>query len=71
MYVFNAILSMFGKDIGENFMVLFTFADGQRPPAIAAMEKAEIPCRLFCKMNNSALYASNNDDVHNKFIDEV
>jgi len=71
MYVFNAILSMFGKDIGENFMVLFTFADGQRPPAIAAMEKAEIPCRLFCKMNNSALYASNNDDVHNKFIDEM
>merc|ERR1719173_177477 len=52
-------------------MVLFTFADGQRPPAIAAMEKAEIPCRLFCKMNNSALYASNNDDVHNKFIDEM
>jgi len=71
LYVFNAILSMFGKDIGENFMVLFTFADGQRPPAIAAMEKAEIPCRLFCKMNNSALYASNNDDVHNKFIDEM
>jgi len=71
LYVFNAILSMFGKDIGENFMVLFTFADGQRPPAIAAMEKAEIPCKLFCKMNNSALYASNNDDVHNKFIDEM
>jgi hypothetical protein len=22
-------------------------------------------------MNNSALYASNNDDVHNKFIDEM
>lgn len=71
LYVFNAILSMFGKDIGENFMVLFTFADGQRPPAIAAMEKAEIPCKLFCKMNNSALYASNSDDVHNKFIDEM
>ena len=62
-YVFNAILSMFGKDIEENFMVLFTFADGQKPPAIAAMEKANIPCQLFCKMNNSALFAPNGKEA--------
>ena len=61
------------KDIEENFMVLFTFADGQKPPAIAAMEKAEIPCQLYCKMNNSALFASNGDtaDLFDKMFWEM
>ncbi|KAL6491156.1 hypothetical protein MHYP_G00015010 [Metynnis hypsauchen] len=45
-YIFDAILSLFGKDIEENFMFLITQSTG-RPPtnAINAIKKAKIPCR--------------------------
>ncbi|KAI2666731.1 hypothetical protein H4Q32_026421 [Labeo rohita] len=65
-YIFDAILSIFGKDIAENILVLVTFADGKRPPVLEAIKVSEVPCStnesgepLHFKFNNSALFASN------------
>ncbi|XP_068757755.1 uncharacterized protein [Montipora capricornis] len=68
-YVFDRILSMFGKDIQKNILVLFTFADGQRPQALSAMLEAGIleDEQHFFKFNNSALFVVNcgEDDEEN------
>ncbi|KAJ0000911.1 hypothetical protein NQD34_005931 [Periophthalmus magnuspinnatus] len=64
-YVFDSVLSIFGKDIASNIRVLVTFADGQRPPVLDAITAAAVPCPiekgvpLHFKFNNSALSANN------------
>lgn len=42
-YIFDSILSIFGKDVSQNIFMMLTFADGQRPPVLEAIKKAEIP----------------------------
>ena len=68
-YVFDRILAMFGKDIKKNILVLFTFADGQKPQALSAMLEAGIleDGNNFYKFNNSALFVANSgeDDEDN------
>ncbi|XP_067865877.1 uncharacterized protein [Heterodontus francisci] len=63
-YVFDSILSIFGKDIAENIRILVTFADGQVPPVLEAINVAEVPCPkdkkgfpVHFKFNNSAIFA--------------
>ncbi|XP_023282635.1 uncharacterized protein LOC111670230 [Seriola lalandi dorsalis] len=65
-YIFDAILSIFGKDIASNIMALVTFADGKSPPVLEAIKAAEIPCArnpdgsiLHFKFNNSVVFAKN------------
>ncbi|XP_033935597.1 uncharacterized protein [Pseudochaenichthys georgianus] len=65
-YVFDSVLSIFGKDVEENIRVLVTFADGQRPPVLAAIKTSGVPCPetegglpVHFKFNNSALFAQN------------
>ncbi|KAM8728502.1 uncharacterized protein AB9X84_001797 [Acanthopagrus schlegelii] len=65
-YVFDSVLSIFGKDVAENIRVLVTFADGQRPPVLEAIRASGVPCPktedglpLHFKFNNSALFADN------------
>ena len=60
-YIFDSILSIFGKDMFGNMFMMITFADGQRPPVLDALKVAGIPGfdESFYKFNNSALYASN------------
>ncbi|XP_056239716.1 uncharacterized protein LOC130174115 [Seriola aureovittata] len=65
-YIFDAILSIFGKDIANNIIALITFADGKSPPVLEAIKAAEIPCAtntdesiLHFKFNNSVLFAKN------------
>ncbi|MBN3289479.1 STXA protein, partial [Polypterus senegalus] len=67
-YIFDSILSIFGKDIANNILVLITFADGQRPPVLDAIMESNIPfpkddkgSLLFFKFNNSALFANNDE----------
>uniref|UniRef100_A0A667ZTH0 Septin-type G domain-containing protein n=1 Tax=Myripristis murdjan TaxID=586833 RepID=A0A667ZTH0_9TELE len=43
-YVFDSMLSIFGKDVAENIRILVTFADGQRPPVLEAIIASEVPC---------------------------
>lgn len=59
-YIFDAILSIFGKDIASNIFMMVTFADGQKPPVIEAVKTAKVPYSQFFKFNNSALFAENN-----------
>ena len=58
-YIFDSILAIFGKDIGDNIFMMVTFADGQRPPLLDAVKEANIPfCKSF-KFNNSTWFAEN------------
>jgi hypothetical protein len=68
-YIFNSVLSIFGKDIKDNIRFLATFADGKRPRVLDAINEAQLPCRkdrngLPChqKFNNGAIYSNNQDD---------
>uniref|UniRef100_A0A8C8SII7 Fibronectin type-III domain-containing protein n=1 Tax=Pelusios castaneus TaxID=367368 RepID=A0A8C8SII7_9SAUR len=65
-YVFDSVLSIFGKDIKDNIQILITFADGQTPPVIEAIKTADVPCAkdakgnpIHFKFNNSTLFACN------------
>ncbi|KAM4551947.1 uncharacterized protein PAE49_015527 [Odontesthes bonariensis] len=65
-YVFDSVLSIFGKDVAENIRILVTFADGQPPPVLEAIRESGVPCPkgedglpLHFKFNNSALFADN------------
>ncbi|XP_028283137.1 uncharacterized protein LOC114449572 [Parambassis ranga] len=65
-YVFDSVLSIFGKDVEENIKMLITFADGKQPPVLEAINSAGVPCPknelglpVHFKFNNSALYADN------------
>ncbi|XP_053186877.1 uncharacterized protein LOC128369826 [Scomber japonicus] len=71
-YVFDSVLSIFGKDVAENIRVLLTFADGQRPPVLEAINASGVPCPktkdglpVHFKFNNSALFADNNSSPAN------
>ncbi|XP_023251627.1 uncharacterized protein LOC111646381 [Seriola lalandi dorsalis] len=65
-YVFDSVLSIFGKDVAENIRVLVTFADGKRPQVLEAINASGVPCPKtkdglpdHFKFNNSALFAQN------------
>ncbi|XP_053294230.1 uncharacterized protein LOC128454740 [Pleuronectes platessa] len=65
-YVFDSVLSMFGKDVAENIRILVTFVGSQRPPVLEAINEADVPCPktkeglpVHFKFNNSALFAKN------------
>ncbi|XP_053374210.1 uncharacterized protein LOC128546840 [Mercenaria mercenaria] len=58
-YVFQQILSMFGKDVEENICSLITFADGQEPPVLHSLRESKLPINKDFCFNNSALFASN------------
>ena len=60
-YIFESILEMFGVNVKGNFLTLVTFCDGQKPPVIEAVQE-EIPCSVYFKFNNSALYTHASDD---------
>lgn len=60
-YIFDSILSIFGRDVSRNIFTMITFADNQTPPVLGVIKESEIPSqneKLF-KFNNSALFASN------------
>ncbi|XP_067391823.1 uncharacterized protein [Emydura macquarii macquarii] len=65
-YVFDSVLSIFGKDIKDNIQILITFADGQTPPVLEAIKTSDVPCAkdakgnpIHFKFNNSTLFACN------------
>ncbi|XP_035286621.1 uncharacterized protein LOC118234293 [Anguilla anguilla] len=53
-YIFDAILSVFGKNMEKNFMILITFSDWMPPPALKPVSESGAP---FLKDKN-------NDPVH-------
>ena len=72
-YVFDRILSMFGRDIQNNISVLFTFADGQKPQALSALCEAGIlnEAGVYFKFNNSALFADNSEHNADEKFDKM
>ena len=72
-YIFDAILSIFGKDVKENINFLLNFADSQIPPVLSAIVEANLPCLkdpnsghpLYHKFNNTGFFCSTSGD--NKF----
>ena len=58
-YIFDAVLSIFGKDIGENIYLMTTFADANDPPVLEAVKLAKIPFSQSFKFNNSAIFSRN------------
>ncbi|XP_044224355.1 uncharacterized protein LOC122993953 isoform X5 [Thunnus albacares] len=71
-YMFDSMLSIFGKDVAENIRVLVTFADGQRPPVLEAINASGVPCPktkdglpAHFKFNNSVLFAGNKSSAAN------
>jgi hypothetical protein len=58
-YIFNAILSIFGRDAIQNLLLIATFADGGEPQVMHAVHEEKITYREVLKFNNSALFARN------------
>ena len=58
-YMFDSILSVFGKEVVGNIFLMVTFADGMRPPVLDAIAVADVPFKSHFKFNNSALFANN------------
>ena len=64
-YIFDSILSIFGKDVYGNIFMMITFADGQRPPVLEAIKKANIPSQSdkHVKFNNLAVFAKRSSEA--------
>jgi len=45
-YIFNSVLSIFGKDLEKNILFLTTFADGNSPLVLEAIKEAKLPCLM-------------------------
>ncbi|XP_060706697.1 uncharacterized protein LOC132832633 [Hemiscyllium ocellatum] len=77
-YVFDSILSIFGKDIAENIRILVTFTDVQVPPVLEAINVAKIPCPkdkkgfpVHFKFNNSAIFAQRPEEEDSDIFDAM
>lgn len=64
-YIFSSIMSLFGKDIESNICTLITFTDGAKPPVLASLKESQLPFGLTFSFNNSALFAENEELIHN------
>lgn len=58
-YIFQSIMSLFGKDIEKNICSLVTFADGIDPPVLSALKASGLPFGKSFTFNNSGLFARN------------
>lgn len=56
-YMFNSIISLFGKDIESNICTMITFTDCAEPPVLLCLKEASLPFRSTFIFNNSALFA--------------
>ena len=54
-YVFDSMMALFGKDIEENIVLLFTFSDTKAPQALGAVESHGIKYSKYLQFNNSSI----------------
>lgn len=71
-YIFAQVMSIFGNDVGENFIAMLTFSDGQVPNIVSCLEnkdsifyqvKEQIQDPWYLTFNNSAVFC----DVPQRF----
>lgn len=63
-YIFAQVMALFGNDVGENFMAMLTFSDGQVPNIVEALENQSIFSQIkdqiqdpwYLTFNNSAIF---------------
>ena len=57
-YIFESVMSLFGKDIAENIFLFCTFASpGKKPPGVLkAIDAAQIPYKGYFKFNHEGLF---------------
>ena len=72
-YVFNSIISLFGKDIQNNFLVLVTFQSrNQKPPVITTLENSDFKTIIPYIQNpwylcfDNTIITSDPDDEENR-----
>ena len=70
-YIFEKVLSLFGKDIEERIFLLLTFADTKQPPVLKAFDKAGITYNEHFKFNNSCIFPESNADVTSEVDDAM
>ncbi|XP_064879486.1 uncharacterized protein LOC135573735 [Oncorhynchus nerka] len=68
-YIFDSILSIFGKDVAENILMLVTFVDGMQIPVLEAIKAANLPCKkdkkglpTHFKFNSSFLFSKETEN---------
>lgn len=62
-FVFDCVLSLFGKDVKDNIFLFTTFADQNEPLVLQGMKEASIPYKEYYKFNNSPLFAQKEEKV--------
>lgn len=67
-YIYNRVLSIFGKDVEQNIFMMVTFSDASMPQVIKTLEENSIPFRKYFKFNNSALFADNKPEDENEYL---
>ena len=70
-YIFDSILTIFGKDVRKNVFMMMTFADGQTPKVLDAVKAANVPHETYFKFNNSALYSDDKTNVFDRMFWEM
>ena len=70
-YIFDSILSIFGKGIVDNIFLMTTFADVHRPPVLDAVNEAGIKYQASFKFNNSALFVDHAQEAEGESPDEM
>ncbi|PAA60535.1 hypothetical protein BOX15_Mlig008863g1 [Macrostomum lignano] len=60
-YIFDQVLSLFGKDIAKIILPVMTFADSNEPQALAALSEHNVPYKQILKFNNGVLYSDNSE----------
>ena len=63
-YIYDLILGLFGKNIGENIVMLFTFSDGNEPKSLSAVKVAAVPFINYFTFNNVDIYDSNHSEIN-------
>ena len=66
-YFFDAVLSLFVRDVSINIYVLITFADSNSTPVIDALKGANVPFKKWYPFNSSALLSSSENPQHSEF----
>ncbi|XP_052399185.1 uncharacterized protein LOC127946562 isoform X1 [Carassius gibelio] len=77
IYIFDAVQSLFGRDIAENIILLFTHSDGMSPKnALTAVKEANIKCAVN-EQNQPVFFLFNNcqtdsaeDEKHKKIREQ-
>ncbi|KAM8744497.1 uncharacterized protein AB9X84_018446 [Acanthopagrus schlegelii] len=70
MYIFDSVVSLFGKDMEQNIVALFTHSDGLRPEnALKALEAANIKCAK--DENNQLVHFLFDNNQHQKRTEDT